>query len=103
MQELPRYLRGLRVRGERVYVAPEKDALKSEQLLPHQERYEEMSRAVLAQPSDECLAIADEYGAMLEELRISLFAPEIRTRFRVSAKRLDDKWREWVSRKECRA
>lgn len=103
MRELPRYLRGLRVRGERLYVSPEKDALKAEQLFPHQDRYEEMSREVAARPSEECIAFADEYGIMLEELRISLFAPEIRTRFRVSAKRLDDKWQEWVSRKGCRA
>jgi ATP-dependent helicase HrpA len=103
MRELPRYLRGLRVRGERLYVSPEKDALKAEQLFPHQGRYEEMSREVAARPSEECIAFADEYGIMLEELRISLFAPEIRTRFRVSAKRLDDKWQEWVSRKGCRA
>ena len=91
------------MRGERLYVSPEKDALKAEQLFPHQDRYEEMSREVAARPSEECIAFADEYGIMLEELRISLFAPEIRTRFRVSAKRLDDKWQEWVSRKGCRA
>jgi len=32
---------------------------------------------------------------MVEEFKISLFAPEIKTRFKISAKRLDDKWREW--------
>ena len=31
---------------------------------------------------------------MVEEFKIGLFAPEIKTRFRVSAKRLDEKWQE---------
>jgi ATP-dependent helicase HrpA len=103
MRELPRYLRGLRVRGERVYVAPEKDVFKAEQLVPHQDRYQEMRQDVWARPNESGLAFLDEFGSMLEEFRINLFAPEIRTRFRVSAKRLDEKWKEWISTKGCRA
>ena len=38
--------------------------------------------------------LVDEYARMIEELRVSLFAQEVRTAFPVSAKRLDRKWDE---------
>jgi len=47
--------------------------------------------------------LVNEFRWMLEELKISVFAPEIKTRRRVSPKRLDEKWQEWSSCKAKRA
>ena len=46
IQQLPRYLQALQIRGERAYAAPEKDRAKAEHLAPHQERYSDHARNV---------------------------------------------------------
>ncbi|WP_244083302.1 ATP-dependent RNA helicase HrpA [Desulforhabdus sp. TSK] len=97
IRELPRYLKALQLRGERVYVNPEKDRIKGEPLLLHQKRLEEMVRTVSLQQGAEGFRLANEFRWMLEELKISVFAPEIKTRLRISPKRLDEKWQEWLS------
>jgi ATP-dependent helicase HrpA len=102
IQQLPRYLEALRIRAERAYAAPEKDRLKAEKLLPHQARYEALKEETLGDPSDENLQLLDELRWLLEEFKISLFAPEIKTRYPISAKRLEKKWEERFSRKKER-
>jgi ATP-dependent helicase HrpA len=97
VQLLPRYLKALQIRGERVYVDPEKDRLKAEQLELHEKRLREMQGAISPTSDEETARLAYEFRWMLEEFKISLFAPEIRTRFRISAKRLEEKWQEWLS------
>jgi len=37
----------------------------------------------------------DELRWMVEEFKVGLFAPEIKVRFRISAKRLEEKFAEW--------
>jgi ATP-dependent helicase HrpA len=86
-----RYCKGLQIRMERAYVSPEKDMSKTSQLLPY------LNKLHSFQPNDTssaCLDLLVEYRQMLEEFKISLFAPEIKTRFPISAKRLDKKWQE---------
>ena len=55
-----------------------------------------MQEALASRPSAEKLRFMEEFRAMLEEFKISLFAPEVRTRYRVSGKRLDAMWQDWV-------
>ncbi len=93
--DLPRLLRALRIRGERAYAAPGKDLLKEEQLRVYLERYDEM-RASLPRAPEEARLLVREYGAMFEEFKISVFAPEVKTKMRVSPARLEEKWREWT-------
>ena len=97
---LPRYLKALQIRAERAYVAPEKDRLKAEQLLPFHERYERLKREMMARPSVERSSFLDELRWMVEEFKVSLFAPEIKVLFRISAKRLEDKFAEWQTGKD---
>ncbi|MCE5243842.1 MAG: DUF3418 domain-containing protein, partial [Desulfobacteraceae bacterium] len=99
VQQLPRYFRALRIRAERVYNSPEKDRMKAEQLFPHAERCEELRKATLAEGGGEVLEFFDAYRDMLEEFKISLFAPEIKARIRISSKRLEEKWDEWKSQR----
>ncbi|SMC18747.1 ATP-dependent helicase HrpA [Desulfacinum hydrothermale DSM 13146] len=94
MGRLPRYLKGLGIRAERAYVAPEKDVQKWRGVEPYQARYEEALAAVGPDTSREVLCFLDEFRWMLEEYKLSLFAPEIKTRFPISAKRLKAKWAE---------
>lgn len=95
IRDLPRFLRALRIRGERAYAAPEKDALKEKQIQPHLERYREMGASWDHSP-EEARKLITEYRWLLEEFKVSTFAPEVKTRVKASARRLEDKWQEWM-------
>ena len=75
---LPRYLRGLRIRAERAYVYPEKDQAKEAQLAVHRGELDEISKRVLLRPTQEGLDFIEDVTRMIEEFKISLFAPEIK-------------------------
>ncbi len=101
--ELPRYLRAFRIRAERAYASPEKDRVKAESFEPFRTVLNELAQCRRTDSPEPEAALADELRLMIEEYRISLFAPEIKTRFRVSQKRLDEKLQEWRSWKEAAA
>jgi ATP-dependent helicase HrpA len=86
-----RYCKALQIRIERAYVSPEKDRMKAEELAPHADK---LKKLIPRDPSPTCLELLQEYQAMLEEYKISLFAQEMKTRFPVSARRLEKKWQE---------
>jgi ATP-dependent helicase HrpA len=96
IQALPHYLRALRIRGERLYASPGKDGQKWLQAELHVNRWRELEAASGGALSEEERKLAEEYRWMLEELKVALFAPEMKTRFRVSAKRLEEKWSAWL-------
>lgn len=96
IQQLPRYLKALQIRAERGYVAPEKDRIKAEQLAPYKSRYEAMREEAPALGEEEAKRFLDDFRWMLEEFKVSLFSPEIKTRFKISPKRLEEKWQEWL-------
>ncbi len=90
LQHLPRYIKALRLRLEKYPGAMERDthhALTVQQLW---QRWEERVNAQrkLATASTEL----EEFRWLIEELRVSLFAQELKTPFPVSAKRLDKIW-----------
>jgi ATP-dependent helicase HrpA len=84
-----RYCKALTIRIDRAYISPEKDRAKASQLVIHQNK---LHAQQLQDPSPQCLELLKEYRLMLEEYKISLFAPEIKTLFPISAKRLEKKW-----------
>jgi ATP-dependent helicase HrpA len=84
-----RYCKGLVIRMDRAYATPAKDTAKSSQLAVHLDKLQNLE---LHEPSPQCLDLLAEYRLMLEEFKISLFAPEIKTQFPISAKRLEKKW-----------
>jgi len=86
-----RYCKALQIRIERAYVSPEKDKMKAELLAPHAEKLKKLKPR---DPSPACLELLREYGTMLEEYKISLFAQDLKTLFPVSPKRLKQKWQE---------
>ncbi|WP_449423247.1 ATP-dependent RNA helicase HrpA [Rhodanobacter lindaniclasticus] len=78
----PRYLKAMRLRGERLRQDPAKDQQRMLQVLPYWRAYLQ-HRAAGADPA----ALA-ELRWLIEEWRVSLFAQELKTAEPVSAKRL---------------
>ncbi len=91
-----RYFKALQVRTERAHLDPLKDAAKAAQVYPFTERLHTLPEVKRRSPEQQQLVT--EYRRMLEEFKVSLFAPEIKTAFPISAKRLEKKWQEVVSR-----
>ncbi|VWM15779.1 ATP-dependent RNA helicase HrpA [Burkholderia lata] len=88
LAHFPRYLKGIALRIDKLKADPARDAKQSTDLLPLAQQYQ---RAVSQRGgvADSRLA---EFRWLLEELRISLFAQELRTPMPVSVKRLHKVW-----------
>jgi ATP-dependent helicase HrpA len=87
-----RYLKALAIRIERAALAPDKDRKKAEQIAPVLNRLARFPECASLPP--ECCRSLAEYRQLVEELRVSVFAPELGTAVPVSAKRLQHKWQE---------
>lgn len=90
-----RYLKALRIRIERRVQDPSRDKAKENRIIPFLARLE--SCPVPEQADPEQRRIINEYRRMVEEFRIAVFAPEVRTGLPVSEKRLESKWKEVIS------
>ncbi|WP_347614467.1 DUF3418 domain-containing protein, partial [Comamonas thiooxydans] len=83
-----RYLKAISSRLDKYRADPARDAAKLKELLPLEQRYWRL----VAERKGQIDARMQEYRWMLEELRVSFFAQELRTPYPVSAKRLDKVW-----------
>jgi ATP-dependent helicase HrpA len=88
LQHLPRYLKGITLRLDKWRADPARDAARLAELRPLEQRW--LRR--LAERKGTPDARLDEYRWLLEELRVSLFAQELRTPQPVSTKRLEKAW-----------
>jgi ATP-dependent helicase HrpA len=88
LQHLPRYLKAITLRLDKLRGDPARDATRLAEYRPLEQRY--LRR--LAELKGAGHARLQEYRWLLEELRVGLFAQELRTREPVSAKRLDKVW-----------
>jgi len=88
LAQLPRYLKAIGLRLEKLQADPLRDQARMRELAPLQTRWlrEVAARKGVADPR------LEEFGWLLEELRVSLFAQELRTPFPVSVKRLEKIW-----------
>ena len=86
-----RYLQALAVRIERARHNPGKDGLKNQRLTAAMTNLAVMD--TLSCCSGECEEAVNQYRIMVEEFRVSVFAPELKTRMKVSEKRLEKLWR----------
>ena len=93
LQHLPRYLKGVVLRLDKWRADPARDAARLAELRPLEQRW--LRR--LAELKGAADARLDEYRWLLEELRVSLFAQELRTPQPVSVKRLDKAWQQLSS------
>ena len=88
-----RYLKAITLRLDKLRADPARDAQRLAELRPIEQRY--LRR--LAEQKGVADARLDEYRWLLEELRVSFFAQELRTPQPVSLKRLDKAWQQLSS------
>ncbi len=88
LKDLPRYLRGILKRLEKLPASEQRDARGMAGVLTLQNKY----LARRTQVKGEVPAVLEDFRWQLEELRISLFAQELKTPYPVSVKRLDKLW-----------
>ncbi|MFX1762384.1 ATP-dependent RNA helicase HrpA [Paraburkholderia sp. A1RI-2L] len=84
----PRYLKGVALRIDKLRADPSRDARQASEFLPLAQQYQR----ALSQRGGVFDPRLAEFRWLLEELRISLFAQELRTPMPVSVKRLHKVW-----------
>ncbi|MGH8661620.1 MAG: ATP-dependent RNA helicase HrpA [Burkholderiales bacterium] len=90
LQDLPRYLKAVQLRLDRVAVDPERDQRHAANIAGLWRRYEE--RAARERRAGATDARLEDFRWRIEELRVSLYAQELKTPYPVSYKRLDKLW-----------
>ena len=88
LQHYVRYLKAIVLRLEKYRADPARDAAKLLELKPQEQRYWRLVAERKGAVDDRML----EFRWLLEELRVSFFAQELRTPQPVSVKRLDKAW-----------
>ncbi|MFT7772513.1 ATP-dependent RNA helicase HrpA [Roseateles sp.] len=93
LQHLPRYLKAVTARLDKLRADAARDTKLMSEVKPLEQRYTRR----LAELKGVRDARLDDFRWQLEELRVSLFAQELRTPQPVSVKRLDKVWAQIVS------
>jgi ATP-dependent helicase HrpA len=88
LQHLARYLKAITLRLEKYRADPARDAARLAELRPLEQRYWRLVAERKGVVDERML----EFRWLLEELRVSFFAQELRTPQPVSVKRLDKAW-----------
>ena len=90
LQHMARYLKAITLRLDKYRADPARDAAKLAELRPLEQRYWRL----VADRRGVMDARLQEFRWLLEELRVSFFAQELRTPQPVSVKRLDKAWQQ---------
>ncbi len=93
LQHIPRYLKALRLRIEKQPTNPERDGKNAASVGLIWQRWQDKINALNQENLDISLAMQD-YRWLIEELRVSLFAQELKTPLPVSIKRLEKTWQD---------
>lgn len=92
LQHLPRYLKALRLRIEKQPANPDRDGKNAASVgLLWQKWHDAVEKQ---QKSDKQSADLMNFRWLIEELRVSLFAQELKTPFPISIKRLEKTWQD---------
>ncbi len=90
LRHLPRYLKAVGLRIDKLRVDPQRDERQARELLvllrPYERERLERARSRVSDPA------LEEFRWLLEELRVALFAQELKTTVPVSVKRLQRIW-----------
>ena len=92
LHDLPRYLKAMQRRLDKCPSDPERDAKHAGNIAEVWKRYEE--RAAKLRRTGEFDPRVEDFRWRIEELRVSLFAQELKTPYPVSFKRMDRLWAE---------
>jgi ATP-dependent helicase HrpA len=90
LHDLPRYMKAMQARLDKYAVNPERDERHAVGIAELWSRYEE--RAAKLRRAHESDPRLEDFRWRIEELRVSLFAQELKTPYPVSFKRLDKLW-----------
>jgi ATP-dependent helicase HrpA len=93
LQHLPRYLKAIVLRLDKLRADPARDAARLAELKPQEQRYWRL----VAERKGHVDERMEDFRWLLEELRVSFFAQELRTPQPVSVKRLDKVWAQLQS------
>ncbi|HYF44485.1 MAG TPA: DUF3418 domain-containing protein, partial [Ramlibacter sp.] len=88
LQHFPRYLKAITLRLDKLRADPARDAARTAEVRPQEQRYWRLVAERKGAVDDRM----QEFRWLLEELRVSLFAQELRTPQPVSVKRLEKVW-----------
>jgi ATP-dependent helicase HrpA len=92
LPHLPRYLNALAVRAVRAYADPLKDKTKASTLEPFLLRINKAKDHLKTKNTKELTEEIRQFEMLVDEYRVSVFAPELGTSTPVSSKRLRDAW-----------
>ncbi len=87
--QLHRYVDGIRIRAQRAVEAPLKAEQKAEQVNGYIAHLDRLLASLSNRSSPEKASEVESFFWLLEEYKISVFAQELKTRTKVSAKKLD--------------
>jgi ATP-dependent helicase HrpA len=90
LAHLPRYLKGIEARLQKLKQAPDRDRQRRGEIAQLWENYKR--RVAVNAEQDVYDPELETFRWLLEELRISLFAQELKTAMPVSVKRLETRW-----------
>ncbi|MBV1776421.1 ATP-dependent RNA helicase HrpA [Burkholderiaceae bacterium DAT-1] len=96
LAHLPRYLKAMRMRLDKFNAAQDRDAQRAAEIAALWQRWETEQDKWRREGRD--IAPLQPFRWMIEELRVGLFAQELRTPYPVSVKRLNKVWEELVRR-----
>ncbi|WP_011298227.1 ATP-dependent RNA helicase HrpA [Cupriavidus necator] len=88
----PRYLKGIAMRVDKLKGDPARDTQRMQEMMPLLQQWQRAEKQLRTQGKGGGDARLDEFRWMLEELRIALFAQELRTPVPMSVKRLQKVW-----------
>ncbi len=88
----PRYLKGMAMRVDKLKGDAARDAQRLQEMTPLIQQWQRAEKQLRTQGRGAADARLDEFRWMLEELRIALFAQELRTPVPMSVKRLQKVW-----------
>ncbi len=88
LQHMPRYLKAINLRLEKLRADPARDARQFAQMAALQQAWQRKLAARQGHVDNK----VEEFGWLLQELRVSLFAQELKTPVIVSVKRLQKMW-----------
>ncbi|UIF85017.1 ATP-dependent RNA helicase HrpA [Cupriavidus sp. UYPR2.512] len=88
----PRYLKGIAMRVDKLKGDPARDTQRTQEMAPLVQQWQRSEKQLRTQGRGGEDARLEEFRWMLEELRIALFAQELRTPVPMSVKRLQKVW-----------
>jgi ATP-dependent helicase HrpA len=93
LQHLPRYLKAAALRLDKLRTDPSRDVQRAAELAPLEQSYRrELAARAKMGGAASAAAELEQFGWLLEELRVSLFAQELKTPVPVSPKRMAKLW-----------